>query len=282
MKLSIITINLNNAYGLRKTIESLVNQTFTDYEYIIIDGNSTDGSTELIKEYTDKITYWVSEPDKGIYNAMNKGIPLAKGEYLLFLNSGDWLIENNILYQVFSEKYNADIIYGEIQYWHYKGMYKASHSLSEEELTLANFKTNSHATIEHQAAFIKRSLFDKDLYDEDFQIMADIHFFIKKIIFQNCTVKYLPMVIARIEASGISSKVTTWPITIEEREQIFAQLLPPRILKDYELVFLIKDSPLLKYIPILNMSTKLNKISICIVGLLIKSYNLFKKAQSVI
>jgi len=84
MKLSIITVNLNNAAGLQKTIESVITQTFTDYEYIIIDGGSTDGSVDVIKQHADKITYWVSEPDKGIYNAMNKGILQAKGEYCLF------------------------------------------------------------------------------------------------------------------------------------------------------------------------------------------------------
>jgi glycosyltransferase involved in cell wall biosynthesis len=89
MKLSVITINYNNAIGLRKTIESVVNQTFRDYEYIIIDGGSTDGSVDVIKEYADKIDYWVSEPDKGIYNAMNKGVAAAHGEYTNFLNSGD-------------------------------------------------------------------------------------------------------------------------------------------------------------------------------------------------
>ena len=83
MKLSVITINYNNRDGLKKTIESVVNQTYKDFEYIIIDGGSTDGSVEVLKEYSDKIDYWVSEPDKGIYNAMNKGIDIAKGEYVM-------------------------------------------------------------------------------------------------------------------------------------------------------------------------------------------------------
>lgn len=84
MKLSVITINYNNCSGLKKTIESVVNQTATQFEYIVIDGGSTDGSVDVIKEYSDKIDYWVSEPDRGIYNAMNKGIDVAKGEYCIF------------------------------------------------------------------------------------------------------------------------------------------------------------------------------------------------------
>jgi acetyltransferase-like isoleucine patch superfamily enzyme len=122
MKLSIITINRNNAAGLRKTIESVVSQTYTDFEYIIIDGASTDDSVNIIKEYAEATLpcgeglgerlYWVSEPDKGIYNAMNKGILKANGEYCLFLNSGDWLYDNDVLNDVFSISPTEDIVYG--------------------------------------------------------------------------------------------------------------------------------------------------------------------------
>jgi len=96
MKLSIITINYNDKEGLRKTIESVLSQTWTDYEYLIIDGGSADGSLDVIREYEDKITYWISEKDNGIYNAMNKGIVKSKGAYLQFLNSGDYLVDNKV------------------------------------------------------------------------------------------------------------------------------------------------------------------------------------------
>ena len=86
MKFTIITINYNNVKGLKKTIDSVISQNFSDYEFIIIDGASTDGSVDIIKEYSPHISYWVSEPDKGIYHAMNKGITVSRGEYLLFLN----------------------------------------------------------------------------------------------------------------------------------------------------------------------------------------------------
>ena len=102
-QLSIITINKNDAKGLEKTLESIwKKQSFKDFEHIIIDGASTDNSINIIKKYASHLSYWVSEPDKGIYNAMNKGIIKAKGNYLLFLNSGDWL-ENDILARVFKE-----------------------------------------------------------------------------------------------------------------------------------------------------------------------------------
>ena len=96
----IITINYNDAAGLKKTIDSVINQTYTEFEYIIIDGGSSDSSLQIIKENANQINYWVSETDKGIYNAMNKGIEAAKGEYLLFLNSGDYLLDSLVLKKV--------------------------------------------------------------------------------------------------------------------------------------------------------------------------------------
>ena len=117
MKLSIITINYNNLEGLKKTYESVVCQTWTDYEWIIIDGGSTDGSREFIEEHQDKFAYWCSEPDKGVYNAMNKGIAKAQGEYLNFMNSGDRFYDHQTLNEVFSSGFQEDILYGnELQY----------------------------------------------------------------------------------------------------------------------------------------------------------------------
>lgn len=98
IKLSIITVNLNNCDGLRRTIDSVVSQTFTDFEWIVIDGGSTDCSRELMEQYKDHFAFWCSEPDNGIYNAMNKGIVHANGEWLLFLNSGDWLAEKKVYF----------------------------------------------------------------------------------------------------------------------------------------------------------------------------------------
>ena len=114
MKYSIITVNYNNKEGLRRTIESVIHQTFHDYEFIIIDGGSTDGSMDVLKEYDAQINYWVSEPDSGIYNAMNKGIAKAKGEYLNFMNSGDCFYTADVLEKVSLYNSNADFIVGTI------------------------------------------------------------------------------------------------------------------------------------------------------------------------
>ncbi|WP_291275238.1 glycosyltransferase, partial [Flavobacterium sp.] len=98
--ISVITVNYNNDNGLKKTIESVINQTYKNFEFIIIDGGSTDQSSEIIKNYQDKINYWVSEPDKGVYSAMNKGIKVANGDFLIFMNSGDVFINENVLQNV--------------------------------------------------------------------------------------------------------------------------------------------------------------------------------------
>lgn len=118
--LSIITINFNNKEGLIKTVESVVHQSYQDFEYIVIDGGSTDGSADYIKEQQTHFDYWVSEPDKGIYNAMNKGIEVAKGEYCLFLNSGDWLVEGS-LKDLFKHNFNDDVIYSNCYFSKKKG-----------------------------------------------------------------------------------------------------------------------------------------------------------------
>ena len=93
----IITINYNNVDGLRKTINSVISQTFRDFEWIVIDGGSTDGSKDLINQYVEYFSYSISEPDSGVYNAMNKGIKVAHGEYFIFLNSGDYFYDKNVL-----------------------------------------------------------------------------------------------------------------------------------------------------------------------------------------
>ena len=147
MKLSVITINYNNRDGLRKTIESVVNQTCKDFEYVIIDGGSTDGSVDVIKEYADRINYWVSEPDKGIYNAMNKGIDVAQGEYCLFLNSGDYLFDNYVLSEVALHLDGTDVITGCLkldtgEFWY-----------AHKEITLSLLYKGF--SLSHPASFIK-------------------------------------------------------------------------------------------------------------------------------
>ena len=197
MKLSIITINLNNATGLQKTIESVVSQTFDDYEYIVIDGGSTDGSVDVIKQYADKITYWVSEPDRGVYHAMNKGIAQAKGEYCLFLNSGDWILQNDGLQYVFDKNPVEDIIYCDAQHGDIIRNYA-------DRLTLLTFFESS---ITHQATFIKKSLFSTfGLYNETYKIVSDWEFFLKTAVYGQCSHKHISFLFVYFDINGISYK----------------------------------------------------------------------------
>lgn len=200
LKLSIITINYNNAQGLLRTLTSVFNQTFTDFEYIVIDGGSHDGSKELLEKYSDKISYWVSEPDAGIYNAMNKGILKAKGEYLLFLNSGDWLHSSKIIGDVYTHLNNAAIIYGD-------GILNQVNSVKvvmnmPASLSLKYF---SKTSIFHPSTFIKKELFKLyGLYNEENKIVSDWEFFINTILVNNVSVKKINCIISEIEDGGIS------------------------------------------------------------------------------
>lgn len=113
MKLSIITVNLNQADGLAKTLDSVREQSFRDFEHIVVDGGSTDGSLEVIRARADGLAFWASEPDAGIYAAMNKGLRRAQGEYVYLLNSGDRLYSPDTLERVFAhEERGEDLLYG--------------------------------------------------------------------------------------------------------------------------------------------------------------------------
>ena len=226
MKLSIITVNLNNREGLQKTIDSVVSQTFRDFEWIVIDGGSTDGSKELIEQYADHFAYWVSEPDKGIYNAMNKGIKVAKGVYLQFLNSGDWLCDSEVLEKVFGKERSADILYG---YMLVEGSKSFSCSaMMKQVLHWTDFIGN---TLPHQASFIKRVLFEKfGFYDETYKIAGDTKFFIKAIVWEKATYEFVPEKIATFQPGGISSN----ELRFEERDvRLRNEMFPKMLMDDY-------------------------------------------------
>lgn len=201
MTISIITINYNNAKGLRNTIESVLSQNSKDYEYIIIDGDSTDGSKDVIEEYKDRIDYWVSEQDKGIYNAMNKGIAKAKGKYCLFLNSGDVLFNENVLSSVVG-------IMSETDYDYYSGNSFWYNSKGKCWLVDAPQKLDAafmyHKSLCHQSVFTRTDILKKKGYDEKFKIVADWIQMFQTLILNDATYYYLPLVISYISAEGFS------------------------------------------------------------------------------
>lgn len=263
---SIITINYNNKEGLRKTFESVINQSYKDFEYIVIDGGSTDGSREVIEEYVDHIDYWVSEPDKGIYNAMNKGIKVAHGDYLNFMNSGDCLYDKNVLYNTLPYL-QTDIIMGRsldenfhVRPYHIK-----------KELTMIQLYAN---TIDHQASFISRVLFNNTLYDENYKIVSDWKFFIEKTIFQNCSFSIMPVLVAIGQSGGISE--IQKGLNDDERLDVLSKMFPARVLKDYER-FKDKESPMLELIPQFNRTHRLQKVIVWVTKAILRIYHLFTK-----
>ncbi|MBA3705763.1 MAG: glycosyltransferase [Bacteroidetes bacterium] len=215
-KLSIITINYNDAKGLELTIRSVVDQIFSDYEFIVIDGASTDASVEVIKKYQDKISYWVSEKDKGIYNAQNKGILIAKGDYCLFLNSGDYLKDNKVLSTVFSKNPSEDIVYGDmiIDY----GSGELIYGTHPKKIT---FDFLIHTTLWHPVSFIKRKLFDLyGLYNEKWKIISDYDFFLKTIIVEGVSTRYIAIPVSVFNTDGIGSSPDHEALHQQERKLV--------------------------------------------------------------
>ncbi len=225
MRLSIITINYNNLAGLQKTIESVVSQTFRDFEWIVIDGGSVDGSRELIERYTNSFSYWVSEPDKGIYNAMNKGIVVAKGDYLLFLNSGDWLCDEMALERSFSHHPTKDIVYGDLFFVENNSV--IGERRYPKELSLRFFY---QSTICHNASFIRRELFQKELYDEHYRIASDWVFFLKQALI-NASFEYLGEIVLCYDTSGIST--INKELVKQEREVVLKEFIPEMLVRDF-------------------------------------------------
>ena len=223
-KLSVITINYNNRAGLERTFESVMPQLCEDIEYIVIDGASDDGSRELIEKNADALAYWCSEPDGGIYNAMNKGVRHAEGEYLLFLNSGDFLCESDVLARSLPQLRDADIIYGDLIYQDPVG------GVRREEIYPDTINADKLLTgsLPHPSSFIRRQLLVDTPYNEELKIVSDWEFFVKKIMWEGCSTRHLPFSISVFMEDGISSRAKE--LRNRERAQVIKQLFTPAII----------------------------------------------------
>jgi glycosyltransferase involved in cell wall biosynthesis len=175
-KLSVITIVYNNAAAIERTMLSVLNQSYTNIEYIIIDGASTDGTLELIKRYENRVAILLSEQDKGIYDAMNKGLALATGDYVLFMNSGDEIYANETVSEVFASAPSGDIYYGETEMYdeNWKSLGQRRHR-APEHFDWHSFKFGMN--VSHQAIYIKRSLTVP--FDLKYKYSSDIDWIIK-------------------------------------------------------------------------------------------------------
>ena len=223
MKLSIITVNYNDASGLERTIKSVISQTFRDYEYIVIDGGSKDESVDVIKKYEDHIDYWVSEPDGGIYPGMNKGLRQAKGDYINFMNGGDCFHDSYVLEKIFKLDTKADIITG-------THIGSPHPNVGKDGVTLYSLYTGA---VDHQASFIKREVALRHPYDEKYRIVSDWKFFIEAIVLDNCSFFYTDTIVVDVDMTGVSN--THHKLNSKEREMVLHELFPERVLEDYRL-----------------------------------------------
>ena len=227
MKLSVITVNLNHRAGLEVTLASVRAQTFRDVEQIVVDGGSSDGSLDVIRASAPTIARWVSEPDSGIYNAMNKGIRMASGDYLLFLNSGDCLAAPDVLDGVFREDDPVcGMIYGDT-------LRKTS---GGEELRTTPGRLTPFAFYKfrvcHQSVVYRRSLFETHGgYDESFKISADAEFNVR-CLRAGVKARRVDFPIARYEGGGVSATATA--AATAENNRIWQRHLGPGILEDYD------------------------------------------------
>ncbi len=211
-KISIVTINYNNSIGLEKTIQSVLIQNYQDIEYLVIDGGSIDESVDVINKYSSSIHFWVSEKDSGVYNAQNKGIQNSTGDYVLFLNSGDYFLDENSISVL--AKNNEDILFGDIVY------VSETNEKTEPTPDFLDLLFFFRSTIPHPCSLIKRSLFlTYGLYKEDIKICADWAFFMDMIIKNKVTYKHVSRPISAFVLGGISSKPESYSLIEDEKEQ---------------------------------------------------------------
>lgn len=251
MKISIITINYNDAQGLAKTLQSVADQHIPDgfeLEHIIVDGGSTDDSVEVISDYCLMLNgryevKWVSEKDKGVYNAMNKGIRMATGDFIQILNSGDILASSDVLAKMsdFVKRYtvhrpeaatpyteNAGIFYGNMIRQRADGTIEGKSR--QVPYSLLNYFTS---TMNHDCCWMKRSLFEEyGLYDENLKIVSDWKWFLQAIGLGHAKPVYVDIDMTIFDTTGISER--NLELRNEERRKVLEDVLPPAVLADYD------------------------------------------------
>ena len=243
MKLSIITVNYNNAEGLNHTLRSVEMQSCLEFEHIIIDGGSSDESIGIIEEYEARIdslradeswdypfVSWVSERDGGIYDAMNKGVGKASGDYLYFLNSGDMLASPTVLKEMVDLLDGTDCVIGRVILTRNGQVEGQTALLSEKDMSMYHMYLHG---INHQSALIKRDLLLNTPYDIRVKMSADWKFFVQAIVLDGASAKFVDLFFANYDLSGISSDTQA---IIRERESLLDILLPERIARDYQII----------------------------------------------
>jgi len=207
LKISIVTVCYNSAKTIRDTIESVLSQTYADVEYIIVDGASTDGTIEIVDSYRNQVSKFISEPDHGIYDAMNKGIAAATGDVVGLLNSDDVYEHKDVLTDVvssFSERSSADIIFGDVVFASPDNMnrvvryYRSSH--------FRPWKLRFGWMPPHPATFVRREVYEKyGLYSLNYRIASDYEIFVRWMLLNKLRYHYLDAVLVRMRTNGVST-----------------------------------------------------------------------------
>lgn len=228
-KISVVTISFNCKSLIEDTIKSVINQTYNKIEYIIIDGASKDGTVDVITKYKSSIDVVISEPDNGIYDAMNKGIKAASGDWIIFMNAGDSFYKNTVI-EEFVEKINSDTIiaHGDIMY--YAKYYKYINKPCEIE------EMKHKMAVKHQATFTKLEYHKKHLFDSSFRSAGDYDFFYKAYFIDNVKFQYIPIVVANFDGSGTSNS-NFW-LSRKEDYKIWN--------KENDFFYLLKDNIILR------------------------------------
>lgn len=236
MTLSIITINRNNAAGLEKTMKSVLSQSCSDFEYVVVDGASTDNSVDVIRRFAVQFgnrLKWISEPDKGIYNAMNKGIGMATGDYVQFLNSGDCLAAVDVTLRMLSSLAQngfPTILYGNMLKLFSDGRVLRDRCFAGQDITFLGFYTG---TLNHSPAYIRKDLFERyGLYDESRKIVSDWKWYLQSIVLGKERPEYTDIDVSLYDMYGISE--TNTELNKAERKQVLSELINPAILVDYD------------------------------------------------
>lgn len=236
MFLSIVTINRNNAIGLEKTMLSVASQTYKEFEYVVVDGASTDDSVEVIKRLAPKFgdcIKWISEPDKGIYNGMNKGIRMATGDYIQILNSGDVLASENVAERMLTALKNKkfpEILYGNMMKSFSDGRLIRDRGFAGNTPTMLGF---IHGTLNHDPVYIQKSLFEKlGYYREDLPITADWRWYVEAIPFGGINPVYVDIDVTIFNMNGVSE--TQIEKREKERDDELQKILPPGVYQDYK------------------------------------------------
>lgn len=222
--ISVISVVYNGEKNIEATIQSVLSQNYNNIEYIIIDGNSNDNTLEIIKKYSDKIDYWQSEPDKGIYDAMNKGVSFAFGDYCIFLNCGDYFLNKNVLEKCAVNLNEKDIISG-------KEVLENHSVISGIPERKLNLFTYMNSYIPHESTFIKTELLKKHPYKVEYRIISDYVFFFEEFFIYNSSYKTIPQKITFFKLDGISN--TNRELANKELNHFYENCLPGYVLDLY-------------------------------------------------